>query len=306
MSIKLIMENWRSFKNMQESPSSDEFVQLAQDNPPLPQYVAILKKIAGDSEFRTLARSGRTDASGPPDEALSIERSSTPAQSLYATQAEIGFGNSLADQFINKFSATDAALGNSGSPIIMPSEDKPPPPILTYNGKWILDGHHRWSQVMMTNPAGIVAIDNISGPGIKSEEDALKVVQLAIASLAGRVVTRPFKGVNLMDASPESVYVAAKKNLTDEVVAKLADAKKIPSADRDLAAKYYAGNLDVIKQRKGKFSRETSMPQAGKSGITQNAVNTALKHGAINFINPSSKDSQAGSTRPLPRKKEQK
>ena len=292
--MKTIMEGWRKFKKINESPASDAFVQMSKEEPPLPQYVAVLKKIAKDPEFRFLAYSGRSDDSGPPDEALNINRTSTKAANLIATQAEIGFDNSLADQFTNKYESTDAALGNAGSPIIMPSADDPPPAILTYNGQYVLDGHHRWSQVMMTNPTAEVAIDDISGPGLENEEDALKVVQLAIAALAGQVKTKPFKGTNLMSTSAEDVYNAAKSKLTDEVIQKLQAAGKIKNADREEADKYYAKNLEIIKQRRGKFSREASMPQAGASGTTQTAVNQALSRGNINYKDPKPSDAEKG------------
>ena len=56
--MKLIMENWNKFLN--ESPASDQFVKNADAG--LVDYVAMLKQIAKDPEFRALARSGLTDA----------------------------------------------------------------------------------------------------------------------------------------------------------------------------------------------------------------------------------------------------
>ena len=287
---KLIFENFRKFINEQE-PSAIQKVadKLAAPDTPLAQYVAILKKYAKDPTFRALASAGQTDGN-PEDERVKVTRQAVPAQSLIATQAEIGFGNSLADQVTNKYNATKTALGMVSDPIIMPSADNPPPAILVYNGKFVLDGHHRWSQVMMTNPAATVAVDNVTGPAIDNEEEALKAMQLAIAAAAGNVVTKPFEGENLMNASPDQVAQYVLANVTDEVLQLLVQSGKIEKPDKKLAARYFAGNLPVIKKSKGRFSREKSMPQAGKSGVSQDDVNKVLGTGKINFQAPKATD----------------
>jgi len=105
-------------------------------------------------------------------------------------------------------------------------------------------------------------------------------------------VTKPFKGANLMDATPEQVYDYVLKNITDEVLQLLAQAEKIAKPDKQLAAKYFAGNLGVIKNNKGRFSREKSMPQAGKSGVSQDTVNKVLGTGKINFQAPQASDAK--------------
>jgi hypothetical protein len=293
----------------------------------LPAYVAMLKQIAGDPEFRAIAGAGLTDQGGEADEIVTVERGSTAAQNLIPTQAEIGFSNSLADQLKNAYGSTEAALGMKGTPIIMPSPDDPPPAILVWNGKYILDGHHRWSQVMMTNPVGVLAIDSMSGPALKSAEDALKMTQLAIALSAKKVETKPFEGKNLMDASSGDVYKFVYNNVTDEVISLLRQAGKlgetggrgerqkgeagvtdVPQTEPELseekakrfdkrrskgarmAAKYYTANLGTIQERKGKFSRIAGMPQAGKSGTSQDAVNKLLGTGQINYDSPSPED----------------
>ena len=111
-----------------------------------------------------------------------VKPGSATASKLRATQKEIGFDNSLNDQVTNpSWKPVDAALGLKGTPIEMPCQDNRCA-ILTFAGKYILDGHHRWSQIMMMNPDAQVAIDDLQPTGIlKNPEDALKVMQLAIA-----------------------------------------------------------------------------------------------------------------------------
>jgi len=84
--------------------------------------------------------------------------------------------------------------------------------ILTFAGEYILDGHHRWSQIMMMNPDAQVAIDDLQPTGVlKNPEDALKVMQLAIALKADKVVTEPFDGDDLMDSTPEELHSLLRK-----------------------------------------------------------------------------------------------
>ena len=289
--MKLLMEGWRKFlreeKELQELDKGAVY-RLNDPNTPLATYVAVLKKYAADPNFDALAVAGQTDGN-PNDEQATVKPAVVKAASLTATQAEIGFGNSLADQVQNKYDATKTALGLNGTPIVMSSKSGPVP-ILVYNGKYVLDGHHRWSQIMMVNPTGEVKIDNLTGPAIDNEEEALKTMQFAIAAMADKVVTKPFEGENLMQANEQQVANFVLKNVTDEVLQLLVQAQKIAKPDKQLAAKYIAGNLSVIKKAAGKFSREKSMPQAGDSGVSQDAVNQALGTGKINFDAPKPSD----------------
>lgn len=292
--MKALLNEWRTYEQkviLEQSAQEKVASMLADPSTQLSQYVAVLKKYASDPEFRKIAAAGQNDGQ-PGDEKVSVERTQTAAGKLTATQAEIGFGNSLADQMTNKYNSTSTALGEQGEPIIMPSPDNPPPAVLVWNGKYILDGHHRWSQVAMTNPAGILAIDNVTGPNLDSEADALKAMQLAIAATAGKVVTKPFEGQDLMKSSPDQVGQYVRENISDEVLQMLVKNGKLEKPDKELAAQYYAGNLNAIKKKKGKFSREKSMPQAGKSGVSQGKVNKTLATGAINYNDPKASDAK--------------
>jgi hypothetical protein len=269
-------------KSLLESPVEDF---MGSVDAKLPDFVAMLKKVAADPEFQALAKAGKTDAD-PSDEVVNIEGGEIQAIKLVPTQAEIGLDASLADQMTDEWSATKFALGLKGTPIIMPSQEKPPPPILVWNGTYILDGHHRWSQVAMMNPTGMVKIDNMTSPNINSEEEALKIMQLAIAAAAGNVVTKDFEGVNLMNVTSEQIAAYVMENIDDTVLQLLVQAKKIPKPDKNLAAKYIAHNHKLVAKRPGKFSRKKSMPQAGKSGVAQDKVNAFLGTGAVNFNDP--------------------
>ena len=290
--MKLIMEGWRKYLKEEEEESHaarDAFVQAS--GAKLAAYVPLLKKIAADPEFQALAAAGQTDTGGPADEQFEVKEDTALATDLWATQAEIGFDNSLNDQMAvpSWGDPISAALGLAGSPIEMPCQDSRCA-ILTFGGKYILDGHHRWSQIMMMNPGGTVAIDDLQPNGVlKTEEGALKLMQLAIALKAGKVVTVPFEGSDLMGVGAEQVKEFVLKNIKEDALALLVKAGK-PGATAEEAAEYISGNLAALQKRKGKFSRGAVMPQAGKSGTAQADVNAVLGTGAVNFNEPIPQD----------------
>lgn len=285
--MKLLMENWKKF--VKESEASDAFVK-GQDLG-LEQFTSLLKQIASDPEFRKLAFAGRADAGGPADEAISVQEGSPVAAiDLTPTQMDIDTNKSLGDQMTNKYKATSAALEDV---VTMPSPGGRIP-LLVFENKYILDGHHRWSQVLMTNPQGQMTVSNLTSPafgsGAEGAERALKATQLAIASLAGNVVTKS-TDLNLLKLPPEQLGQYVIKNITDEVLQLLVKAGKISQPDRQEAAKYYMGNLQAVQAKPaGKFAREKGMPQADDSGVPQAQVNKALERGNINFNNPQAQD----------------
>jgi len=283
MKMKLLMESWRSF--VKESEGTDAFIK-GQDLG-LEQFTSLLKQIASDPEFRKLAFSGRDDAIGPADEAISVEEGSpVAAKELTPTQMDIDTEKSLGDQMINKYGATASALEDV---VTMPSPGGHIP-LLVFENKYILDGHHRWSQVLMTNPQGQMTVSNLTSPafgtGPEGAEKALKATQLAIAALAGNVVTKS-TDLNLLKLPPEQLGEYVKKNITDDVLQLLVKAGKISQPDRQEAANYYMSNLKEVQDKPaGQFAREKGMPQADDSGVPQAQVNKALERGNINFNDP--------------------
>jgi len=287
MKMKLLMESWRSF--VKESEGTDALIK-GQDLG-LEQFTSLLKQIASDPEFRKLAFSGRRDRGGPADEAISVEEGSpVAAKELTPTQMDIDTEKSLGDQMTNKYGATASALEDV---VTMPSPGGHIP-LLVFENKYILDGHHRWSQVLMTNPQGQMTVSNLTSPafgtGPEGAEKALKATQLAIAALAGNVVTKS-TDLNLLKLPPEQLGEYVKKNITDDVLQLLVKAGKISQPDRQEAANYYMSNLKEVQDKPaGQFAREKGMPQADDSGVPQAQVNKALERGNINFNDPNLDD----------------
>lgn len=221
----------------------------------------------------------------PDDEKVTIKAGTARAGDLQPTQSEIGTGQSLDDQMTNKYNALDLALAgkklgpNGGAPI------------LTFGGKYVLDGHHRWSQFKASNPDANVDIADIQAPGVKDEKAALGLVHAILFALYGKSPTKPFQGENLFSLGKDGIkkYIMDKE-VTPEVLDKLVKAGKIEKPEKELAAEYWANNLADIKQ--GEFSR-TVMPQtadAGDTFIAKGETPPDAAAGKVNYLDPKQSD----------------
>lgn len=221
----------------------------------------------------------------PDDEKVTIKAGTARAGDLQPTQSEIGTGQSLDDQMTNKYNALDLALAgkklgpNGGAPI------------LTFGGKYVLDGHHRWSQFKASNPDANVEIADIQAPGVKDEKAALGLVHAILFALYGKSPTKPFQGENLFSLGKDGIkkYIMDKE-VTPEVLDKLVKAGKIEKPEKELAAEYWANNLADIKQ--GEFSR-TVMPQtadAGDTFIAKGETPPDAAAGKVNYLDPKQSD----------------
>jgi hypothetical protein len=261
--------------------------------------VADLKAKAADKDFKAGANAGRSDGDDE-DEKISSSETSVPATEMFPTQAEIGFGNSLADLVADKFECIDNAFSN---PVKMSSKEGKTPILTADIGGEIaiLDGHHRWSLCFMINPEAEMSCDVLKGD-FNDAGDALKAMQFAIAAKAGAVKTKNFEGKDLMAVSTEEVEEYVAENIVPSAVEKFAKFKpeifakagiKKPNKTRDLddtkvkkaIGKYIGESHKLILKMKGPNPRNI-MPQSGKSGTSQDDVNKALAQGDINFNEP--------------------
>ena len=148
-------------------------------------FIKWLKAYADDPRLQKLILSGKQD-SNPNDDAFKAEQTSIPVKNLKPTQKEIGIPDSLnypctkPESFKNCFNNPVTIVG----------------PIITLNGQYVLDGHHRWSQVYAINPETSITAINLVNPSV-SPEEALKAVQAAVAALRGQVPEKAAKPGNL-------------------------------------------------------------------------------------------------------------
>ena len=241
-------------------------------------YVSLLKKYQSDPKVAAVLKSGATDGK-PNDEKFKVTQGNIAVEKLKPTQNEIGAEESLKNILTDAYGSLDGFLKGSS---------KFPEPIIVYNGEFILDGHHRWSQVYAANPKATIPAINVVG---KFEpKDILKVIHTAIAVGAGatKTISANLKAGNLLDFNAQKV----KKYVADELTDK---ARKVWNANGfesdDVIADKIAVNVEtMISKSKPENWAPTRnhMPQPGVSGSEE--WGKKMSGGTVNLISPKTSD----------------
>lgn len=141
------------------------------------------------------------------DVKLKLERIVIPVFKLLPSQSEIGFGETL------KYTCSGKNLEACFStPAIIKK------PIVTFQRTFIVDGHHRWSEIYVSNPQAKVECINIEGN--LSPISMLKAVQATIASNTGTLIRKDIEGENLYDASEGAIKNYIKNHVDMEKLQK--------------------------------------------------------------------------------------
>jgi hypothetical protein len=241
-------------------------------------FVDQFKTIASDPKVQAILKAGTTDGK-PEDEKVTYSKGNIAVKGLFPTQNEIGFDQSIANILTDQYGSLKSILdgnANVGGPIV------------TYNGKYVIDGHHRWSQVYAANPNA--SMENLDIKGDLPPTEILKLVHAAIAAKVGEVPSADPKGINILDGISE-------KQVLDAVNSKLADSAKTIWAengqkDNNAIAKYIYTNLEqLINKNKpiaGAPGRK-DMPQTDVDGAAIYKLGL-LQRGVVNFKEPKSSD----------------
>jgi len=133
----------------------------------------------------------------------------TPVTQLLPTQNEIDIDGSLKyplmDPYTTEVYLKGGIVAVAGKKIVTAN-----------NGKFIIDGHHRWSQLYIINPKAMIVSFDLTD--IKNPMYALEYTQLGIAGQIGYVPTSSVKGTNLLLATKKQIYDYILKNITKPVV----------------------------------------------------------------------------------------
>jgi hypothetical protein len=254
----------------------------------------VLKKVPQmlkDPKLKAILGAGQTDGD-PGDDAIQIRTATRAAKDLTPTQSQIGAGQSLDDQ------ASDEDFGKGGTTNLdraiaggRLASKTGLFPILVYKN-YVLDGHHRWSQFMATNPNATVDVAEIIAPGVKDEEGALALLHYMNFALFGQSPTKDFKGANIYGMDANSLYQQALSKITDSTVAKLSKAGLIDQATPEAAAKHFAKNLAALIAKGPGSKPRLVMPQPGDAGSKDGYATSpeAATSGKVNYINPKPSD----------------
>lgn len=153
-----------------------------------------------DQALYRLITTGGTDR-GIPNSSLTLTSITANVATLVPTQNEIDLKKSL------KFPLQDPAQLQTffTGGIIQPFGS---PVVTANNGTYILDGHHRWSGIVLINPyTQVTALDLGYVP---MPQNGLEEAQMGVAAAKGYLAVAEGGGINLYDCTQETFNVAVR------------------------------------------------------------------------------------------------
>lgn len=235
-------------------------------------YVSTLNKMLDDPKAKTLLVDGFGGELGKTKFTFKVKN--IPASNLRPTQSEIDVDKSLKHfltnpENIKKDFQNEIVIANM--------------PLVTFRGNYVIDGHHRWSEVAIVNPEGkMVCFDYDADI---SPVQMLKAVQGSIAAVMverdkdEKIPQKIVSGPNLYDKKWDKTAIEeyVDKYITDEVKSlcyeyfdsctSLEDIKSIIS-ENAMDIKYNNYPEDNAPNR-------GNMPQTDKAGHEQGNKKTA-------------------------------
>lgn len=152
-------------------------------------FVKTLASNASDPKVQAFIKAGKLDKDDN-DDKFTFGSADLSVAGLIPTQNEIDVDKSLAWPMKKPATFLDFVKG-AGQSFTLGS------PIVTYKGKYIIDGHHRWSQLYACNKDAKIKAVDISVEGLEPL-DVLKAVQAAIAVQTKSVPMASVEGINLL------------------------------------------------------------------------------------------------------------
>jgi len=258
---------------LQEAEAEDLATSFKKD---VPSFRDDLAKYMADPKVKAILKGGLADGD-PDDDKLPYSTTTVAVKKLIPTQKEIGFDQSIQNLLDDKYGSLDSILAgnaNVGGPIVI------------YAGKYVIDGHHRWSQVYAGNPkANMQALDIKPKQGFQPQ-DVLKAVHGAVAAELDKVPASNPKGINIMTGvNYEGVLGKVQKYLTEPAAAVWA---KYGFDSPEKVAKQLYQNLEQIVKN-GHIAMapgRIDMPQTDGEGSKSQDKMNALAKGQINITEP--------------------
>lgn len=205
-----------------------------------PKLLQLLRMGFGSGEFADLTMDGSL--------------SYVPVEQLNPMQNEIGLPNSLAYPL----------SGQADPEIYFQSTATIGGPIVTLNGTYVIDGHHRWSQLYMMNPdAAIEAVNfTCSNP---DPEDALRVFQAAIAATHGTVPHSDGGVANVYAMSADQIHDWIDGEMVEDC--ELSIIWHTDAEDREGAIDYLVDNAMSLPQPDPSAPDRKYMPQTDELAL---------------------------------------
>lgn len=238
-------------------------------------FVKELGDMADDDKLLAAIESGKKDGHIS-DEKVMFTKITIPVRKLHPTQNEIDVKKSLKIQLSGEYPEQFGKIMD-GKDVIIKA------PIITLNGKYIIDGHHRWSQVYAFNAEATMVAMNM----VVDEDpiDVLKAVQMSIAVKIKEIPVAHVEGDNLLEITEAVLKEYVIEHIKKEVVESLKEHQKIEDDSKKLASEYVWTNVKYM-QKTSKPIKDAPdrdvMPQTDDAAGWEDV----LKAGVINFKEP--------------------
>lgn len=150
-------------------------------------------------------------------------------------------------------------------------------PIVTGGGgQFIIDGHHRWSQLYCINPN--TKIRSLDLTDVTNPIEALKATQLGIGAELGEIPSAEGGGINLFTIDKETLNKFVKDTIQDDVIEIFNKYGKGSNADE--ISEYIFGNIERMKDENEPVSNAPSrefMPQTDDAPNWKNSATNTEK-----------------------------
>ena len=190
----------QQINKLENADSYTSFVKLLQSDQKSQAFLDFLQKHYGEKDYIGTLRKSNS------------KETTFKCKDLEITQNNISLSKSLSGPLSKDFNWLSAILNSPESAF----ND----PVITYAGKYIIDGHHRWSKVYALNgpDASVKAIDFPEISGV-SWKDMLKAVQLAnLASNPSYPLVNEVGDDNMLSMSEKDIADYVKSVIKDEAI----------------------------------------------------------------------------------------
>jgi len=150
-------------------------------------------------------------------------------------------------------------------------------------GAFIVDGHHRWSQVYVINPDCKIEAMDISN--IKNPMAALKATQLGIAGNIGKVPTAKAGGVDMLKSGEAEIKKFVIDKITDPVVDVFKKYKK--GNTKEEIANFIWGNVAAMQKNNSPVAgapKRDIMPQTDDAPTWKDDAPALAESKRIQFL----------------------
>lgn len=235
-------------------------------------FVDNLKDNANDPKVLAAIKSGLEDGSKK-DDIVKIKDKVIEVDELRPVQNEVDIGKSLYYPMKNIETAEKILKGK---------EVEIMSPIVTYQERYIIDGHHRWSQIYAVNSNATIKSQDLTMKGARPLT-VLKAVQMSVVATTNKLPTEHVEGTNLLTANEEQVKSYVRNNLSEELIPIYS--KYGAGNNKEEIADYIWKNVKVMQSKSQPIEGAPErgyMPQTDKAAGWEKEITS----GSVNWSKP--------------------